>query len=212
MKGWEFLTDECIFLRGVSEKSILLPMKKLFLLLPATLGLVWAGTGCVSPQEAGPPPASQADVNYLRGEIRRLNARMEATDAELGRIQGNFMATRSSQPSMASAAQLQSVKTEVDDLQRQIRAVDAARAKDKKQIYDDLSKKISNMLKSSVSSSRSYTRSGTRSGIEHVVKPGQSLSQIAAAYKVKASVIVAENNLKNPNAIYAGQTLFIPDP
>ncbi len=187
-------------------------MKNLTTLLPLALGLLWIGSGCVSPQESGPAPASQADVNYLRGEIRRLNARMEAADGELGRIQSDVMSSQSSQPSTASSAQLQSVKSEVDDLQRQIRAVDAARIKDKKQIYDDLSKKIAKMLKSSSSSSRSYTRSGTRSGIEHVVKSGQSLSQIAAAYKVKASAIIGENNLKNPDAIYAGQTLFIPDP
>lgn len=204
----------CIFLRDAQGNSILPSMKNTLPLILFSLGLIWAGTGCVSTQESGPPPASQADVGYLREEIRRLNARLDATDAEVGRMQGDLMSSRSSQPSMASAAQLQSVKTEVDDLQRQIRAVDAARAKDKKAIYDDLTKKISKLLKSSSSSSSrssSRRRTGSQSGIEHVVKPGQTLSQIAAAYGVTTKVLVEENGLKNANAIFAGQKLFIPD-
>ncbi len=189
-------------------------MKKFLHLFPLALGLVLVGTGCVTTQDAGPPPASQADVGYLREEIRRLNARLDATDSELGRIQGDLMASRSSQPSMASASQLQSVKTEVDDLQRQIRAVDAARTKDKKQIYDDLTKKISKLLKSSSSGSSSRSsarRTGSQSGIEHVVKSGQTLSQIASAYGVTTRVLVEENGLKSADAIYAGQKLFIPE-
>jgi LysM repeat protein len=182
--------------------------------LALAVALIWAGTGCVTTQDAGPPPASQADVSYLRNEIRRLNVRLDATDSELGRMQGEVMSSRSSQPSTASLAQLQSVKEEVNDLQGQIRAVDAARAKDKKQIYDDLTKKISKMLKSSSSSSyssRSRPRSGSQSGIEHVVKAGQTLSQIASAYGVTTRVLVEENGLKSADAIYAGQKLFIPE-
>lgn len=190
-------------------------MKNFIHLLPLALGLILAGTGCVTTQEVGPPPASQADVGYLREEIRRMNARLDATDTEMGRLQSDLMASRSSQPDTASASQVQSVKAQVDDLQRQIRAVDAARAKDNKQIYDDLTKKISKLLKSSSSSSShsrsSSRRSGSQSGIEHEVKPGQTLSQIASAYGVTTKVLVEENGLKNANAIYAGQKLFIPD-
>jgi len=185
-------------------------LKPLFL----AVGLIWAGIGCVTTQDAGPPAASQADVGYLRNEIHRLNARLEATDAELGRLQGELMSSQSTQPSMATLSQLQTVKDEVDDLQGQIRAVDTARAKDKKQIYDDLTKKISKMLKSSSSSSyssRSRPRSGSQSGIEHEVKAGQTLSQIASAYGVTTRILVEENGLKSADAIYAGQKLFIPE-
>jgi len=190
-------------------------MKNFLQLLPLALGLIIFGTGCVTTQDAGPPPASQADVGYLRGEIRRLNARLDATDSEMGRLQGEMMSSRSSQPATASASQLQSVKAEVDDLQRQIRAVDAARAKDKKAIYDDLTRKISKLLKRSSSSSSSHSssrrRTGSQTGIEHEVKAGQTLSQIASAYGVTTKVLVEENGLKNANAIYAGQKLFIPE-
>ena len=193
-------------------------MKKFIHLLPLAAGLAMAGTGCVTTQEdEGPPPASQADVGYLREEIRRLTARLDASEAELGRVQGDVVSARSSQPAYASASQVQSVQTQLDDLQRQIRALDAARVQDKKDIYDDITKKIAALLKSSSSSTssstaKSTTRSASQSGIEHVVQPGQSLSKIAAAYNVKMSVIAEANGMKSVDApIFVGQKLFIPD-
>jgi LysM repeat protein len=49
------------------------------------------------------------------------------------------------------------------------------------------------------------------SGYEHVVKVGETLSQIAAAYKVKAQAIIDANNITNPNTVRPGQKLFIPE-
>ena len=187
-------------------------MKTAFPILPLLLGLVCAGAGCVTTQDMDAPPASQADVDYLRGEIRRLNARLEASEAEVGRMHGDVVSSRSSQTGDASAAQVQSMQTQLDDLQRQVRAVDSARVQDKKEIYDDLSKKIATLLKSSTPSARtsSRPRSGSQTGIEHVVQSGESLSKIAAAYGVKMSVIVDENGLSSPDNIFVGQKLFIP--
>ena len=194
-------------------------MKNLFHLLPLVAGLALAGTGCATMQDedyAESPPASQADVGYLREEIRRLNARLDASAAELGRVQGDVQSARAGQPDTASAAQVQAIETQLADLQRQIRALDAARVQDKKDIYDDIAKKIATLLKSSsASASRSAApskpRSSSQSGIEHVVQPGESLSKIAAAYKVSMSVIVEENGLKSADSIFVGQKLFIPD-
>ena len=197
---------------------ILGPMKNLIHLLPLAAGLALAGTGCATmPDEdyADAPSASQAEVGYLREEIRRLNARLDASAAELGRVQGDVQSARASQPDTASAAQVQALQTQIEDLQRQIRALDAARVQDKKDIYDDISKKIATLLKSSSSSAAarpaSKPRSSSQSGIEHVVQPGESLSKIAAAYKVSMSVIVEENGLKSADSIFVGQKLFIPD-
>lgn len=175
------------------------------------LGLT--GAGCISTQDPDNPPATQEDITYLREEIRRLNAKLEASDAELGRVQGDVVASRSSQPGYASAAQMQSLETQLEDLQRQIRALDSARAQDKKEIYDDISKKIATLLKPAApASARSAPkRTGSETGYEHVVQPGESLSKIAAAYGVKMSVIVEANGLTSPDSIRVGQKLFIPD-
>ena len=44
----------------------------------------------------------------------------------------------------------------------------------------------------------------------HVVKPGETISAIAATYKTTVEAIVELNKLSNPNVIYAGQKLLIP--
>jgi LysM repeat protein len=44
----------------------------------------------------------------------------------------------------------------------------------------------------------------------HVVQPGESLSEIAAAYGVTMSALMAANNIGNSDYIYSGQRLVIP--
>ncbi|MDD2241081.1 MAG: LysM peptidoglycan-binding domain-containing protein [Kiritimatiellae bacterium] len=179
------------------------------LLFPLAAGLALASAGCVTTQQAmDPPPASQADVQYLREELRRLSARLDATEGEVGRMASEIRSSRSGQPATASASQVQAMQAQIDDQQRQIRALDAARGQDKKQIYDDISKKVASLLKTAPPPS---SRSASQSGYEHVVQAGESLSAIAAAYKATISAIVKANNLKSADTIFVGQTLFIPD-
>ena len=45
---------------------------------------------------------------------------------------------------------------------------------------------------------------------EHIVQPGESLSTIAAAYKVKLGDVMQLNGIKNANIIRPGQKLLIP--
>ncbi len=179
------------------------------LLLPLAVGLALTTAGCITTQEAmEPAPASQADVQYLREELRRLSARQDATDGEVGRIASEMRSSRAGQPDAASATQVQSMQAQVDDLQRQIRALDAARGQDKKQIYDDISQKVTGLLKTTTPAA---TRTSAQTGYEHVVQSGESLSAIAAAYKAKVPAIVKANNLKSADQIFVGQKLFIPD-
>ena len=192
-------------------------MKSIYFLLPLAAALL-AAPGCTTMVDSDDdaPLATRAEVEYLRGEIRRLNDRQSASESEFGRFQGEMMSAQAGQSAYASAAQVQSLQTQLEDLQRQIRALDAARAQDQKEIYDDISKKIATILKTSApaparASAPARPRSGSQTGIEHVVQPGESLSKIAAAYGVKMDVIVQENGLSDPGNIRVGQKLFIPD-
>ncbi|RME33949.1 MAG: LysM peptidoglycan-binding domain-containing protein [Thermoflexia bacterium] len=45
----------------------------------------------------------------------------------------------------------------------------------------------------------------------HVVRPGETLFCIARAYGVSPQAIAQQNDIVNPNKIYAGQRLAIPD-
>lgn len=192
-------------------------MKSIYVLLPLAAALL-AAPGCTTMVDSDDdvPLATRAEVDYLRGEIRRLNDRQSASESELGRFQGEMMSAQAGQSAYASAAQVQSLQTQLEDLQRQIRALDAARVQDKKEIYDDISKKIATILKTSAPAPTRATatarpRSASQTGIEHVVQPGESLSKIAAAYGVRMNVLVEENGLSDPSNIRVGQKLFIPD-
>jgi LysM repeat protein len=45
----------------------------------------------------------------------------------------------------------------------------------------------------------------------HTVRPGETLAAIAAQYGVTVNALLKVNNLSNPNLIYAGQLLIIPE-
>jgi LysM repeat protein len=45
----------------------------------------------------------------------------------------------------------------------------------------------------------------------HVVQPGESLSEIAVAYGVTMSALIAANGIGNSDYIYTGQQLTIPN-
>jgi LysM repeat protein len=44
----------------------------------------------------------------------------------------------------------------------------------------------------------------------HVVRYGETLSSIAAAYGVSVTELAQLNNISNPSLIYVGQELLIP--
>ncbi|MEW6567478.1 MAG: LysM peptidoglycan-binding domain-containing M23 family metallopeptidase [Chloroflexota bacterium] len=48
--------------------------------------------------------------------------------------------------------------------------------------------------------------------VVYAVRPGDSLNTIAQRYAVGARLIIAANNLTNPNLLYIGQVLLIPPP
>jgi predicted nucleic acid-binding Zn-ribbon protein len=92
---------------------------------------------------------------------------------------------------------------ELAELRSMIKALEAARVEDREHIVEGVKKLVGSSAKSS------STRA--ERGYEHTVEPGQTLSQIAAAYNVRVDAIVRANNLGNANAIRVGQVLFIPE-
>ena len=164
------------------------------------------------PDSNEPPPATKAEVQYLRDELRRMNDRLQASEAQVGDIQRVAYNAEANRPATASAAEVAALREQVDALQRQVRALDAARAADKREIYDDITKKVTELVKKVTPAAPAPSRkSGPQTGYEHVVQAGESLSAIAQAYGVKMDAILKANNIKNADSIRIGQKLFIPD-
>ncbi|MBR6021116.1 MAG: LysM peptidoglycan-binding domain-containing protein [Kiritimatiellae bacterium] len=183
-------------------------------LVPAAFLPLFAACVAVDPEPAV-PLATQSEVNYLRSAIEQQRQRIAALEQQIDQLNGSIAQDRyqrdSSSSLYASAAQTTALQQQLADLQKQVRALDDARAKDRAQITEDITKKVSSLVKSSAPA-RSAAPAVSSTGIEHVVQPGETLSQIAAAYGVKMDIIARVNNISNPASIRVGQKLFIPDP
>lgn len=160
--------------------------------------------------------ATKAEVEYLRGELRALRQEQAASSANMGRLQSDLYAASANQGEYATQAQLADLARQIESLRGAIAAESSERVKGQQRIYDDIVKKMTDIAKQQQAAAAKNAAAAAQrtygSGWEHVVQPGESLSAIAAAYHVKVDAIVRANDIKNPNALRAGQKLFIPDP
>jgi polyhydroxyalkanoate synthesis regulator phasin len=177
-------------------------MKTLCVLLPTILLL--SATGCVTMMDDTTAARQSSDMDILRENVQRLQERMNAVQMEQQNLAREIDALRKGGHDENPAA-----RARVDDLERQVRALNAAREQDRKSIVDELSRKVAGIMSSQSGGSSSRSGSSSETGYEHVVKTGETLSQIAKAYKVSSSAIMKANNLKSAN-IRVGQKLFIP--
>lgn len=183
-------------------------------------GMALAGflTGCVALEDTRSEQAAagREDQLLLQEDLRRVSGRLEGMDLELTRLQSQVDTLRASQ-GRAGQTEIQALQARLADLETRLRASEAAREKDKQEIVESLSKKISQIVAPPASSSKSASKSGTRSnsgpssGYEHIVASGDTLSTIAAAYGVSVKVILEDNDIKDPNRLRVGQKLFIRD-
>jgi len=165
-----------------------------------------AAAGCTtigSQQEMAEEQAQTAtQVDNLRSEVARLRERVNAMDA----VQQDLY--RQLQQSQGSNGDdVRQLKDRVAQLERALDDLQTARAADREQIINSLSTKVSDLMRKSTPASKSAK---AEQGYEHVVKAGQTLAAIAAAYKVSPKAIIDANKLKNPNNLRVGQKLFIP--
>ena len=142
------------------------------------------------------------DLLLLREDVDRCNDRMKTMELEQQRIMEEIRALRAKSGDEAGRARL-------DELERRVAALDSARASDRQAIIDQVAK-IMSSGGGSARPARTSAASSSTTGYEHVVKDGETLSTIAAAYKVKPAAIIEANDLKNPDVLRKGQKLFIP--
>lgn len=158
----------------------------------------------------------QEDLRTLQERIQRLSGRTEGLEMETQRLAAETESVRKL-ASSAGESQGRLIQGQVQEIGTRVRQLEAARETDRQAIVDDISRRMAEIMKkSSVGSSPSGARTPARrassaSGYEHVVKAGESLSAIAAAYGVSAAVISQENGISDPSKVRVGQKLFIPE-
>lgn len=145
------------------------------------------------------------DLETLKAESEAGSRNLQRLEARLDRLE-------------ADARQSGATRAELETLRRDVEQLRGEREQLRKQIVDELSREMARLLASQPAASGRATgvsAQGTpatrgQSGWEHKVEAGQTLSEIAAAYKVSVASIVKANGLKG-DVIRVGQVLFIPD-
>ncbi|MEI7435649.1 MAG: LysM peptidoglycan-binding domain-containing protein [bacterium] len=175
----------------------------------AALFLLASG-GCVTMTQAD-YAQQQSEMDTLREDLQKVRERQQAVDMELQALHRDIETTRAG----ASDAGL---RARLEEQDRRIQTLAAARSADRQEIVDDISRRVAAMMNGGgaartpgkASSGRaSQAPAKTETGYEHVVKSGETLSAIAKAYGTTSSAILKASNLKSDN-IRVGQKLFVP--
>ncbi len=184
-------------------------MQKNLIIYGAIILIASGISGCVTTQDSGRTAQIQEDIFLLKEEITRNRGRLESLEMENQRLTREIGALQSER----TGGQVQETQSRLDSVERRIQALDAARANDRQMIVEQISATMAKMIGNTAG--REASRSpgaGNATGYEHIVKEGETLSAIAAAYKTKPETIIEANKLKNPNLLVKGQKLFIPRP
>ena len=192
--------------------------RKIFLAAPllACAGLV----GCVTSQEyqARMDARAQENQRLVQEQGSKLSGRLEALELDTAKLRSDMDALRMAQSRAASsAADAQSVRTALGNLESRMHALEASREKDKQELVDALSKKISQIMGGGApastgrpkSSGSGKTSSGGGGG-DYLVKSGDTLSGIASTHGVTVSSLREANGIKKDTQLRAGQKLVIP--
>lgn len=178
---------------------------RLFFILGAGIPAIGMLAGCATYDDSRAATQEREDLLLMREDVNRSKSRLETMEIEQQRILNEIQQLR-------AKGQDENTKARLDEFERRLSALDAARASDRQAIIDQLSGNVAKMMGTTAApkATKSSSSAVSSTGYEHIVKDGETLSAIAAAYKVKPSAIIEANDLKKPDALRKGQKLFIP--
>ena len=184
-------------------------MKSKELLKFAIVAMVCAGTPIVAFGE-DQTVAQQLSIlderlSKLRADVDALQFNQQQIQQDIKQVQSQVEEVRHAGPS-ASANDLQA-------LEAKVKALDAAREKDKKAIIDQLSKELASIGGShGGTASSTAPKGGETTGDDHsvhVVQSGETLTSIAKSAGVTIADLRKANNLTS-DSLKVGQKLTIP--
>jgi LysM repeat protein len=143
-------------------------------------------------------------ISALKAEVSRLKEQVSAMDRAQQEIFQRLQTT-----STGDQAELRDLKASVSRLEQTVSTLEASRTQDRQEIANSVARRMADVMKSQPTGRTGSSTS--ESGYEHTVQAGQTLSEIAAAYKVSVSAIMKANNISKPEALRVGQKLFIPE-
>jgi len=177
------------------------------------VGIAIAGalTGCQTTgweQQRQQDDRLASELAELRVSVQRMEHRLADLIGEqddLGADLAELRRAHREQTSRNDAA-LDAVSSRLDEQERAQRAL-------RQELTADLSSRMEELIRTQVRAAGAGQRTrGSRAevGYEHEVQSGETLSEIARAYGVSSQDIMQANDLRNPDVLRVGQTLFIP--
>ncbi len=173
--------------------------------------LLLASGGCVTMTQED-YAQQQSEMTTLREDVQKVRERQQAVDMELQALHRDIEATRAGSNDAGLRARL-------DEQDRRIQTLAAARETDRREIVEDVARRVSAIVSGGGTSRATGTRATTgranqnaaktENFYEHVVKSGETLSAIAKAYGTTSSAILKASNLKSEN-VRVGQKLLVP--
>ena len=144
----------------------------------------------------------QAEIDRLKGDVRRLQGQMDEMIVSNERVFSDLNDVRASQ---------QAVRTElsggIQEIRSTVQSEVAARESMRGEIISHVGDSVTKILDRQAPATLAPR---SERGYEHVVKAGETLSEIASVYGSSVNEIVTANSLKTPDTIRVGLKLFIP--
>lgn len=188
----------------------------LFCLLAATGFSVVSAQNTWSRRSSGSAatttPQENARIELFREQTERLNEQVNAMKAETRQLDQRLTQTETMAAAITTLrTENANLRVEINDLRDELAKVKADRETLRKQIADDLAGRIAKLIDKSVAQQVAAQVPARETGRLHVVESGQTLSEIARAYKTTAAAIMKANNMSNADRLSIGQELFIPE-
>lgn len=174
-----------------------------------SLGVLLAAVGCESLVSNRPDPyaTTQAEMERLRADVARLRTEV----SEIRTVQERLFSEVSG-GQVARGADVQRLEGRLAQVERSVQTQAAERDRLRDEIVGQASARIADVLKAQRQAPAPVSGpSGPQTGYEHIVKPGETLSEIAKAYNVSVAAIVKANNMASADMLRVGQKLFIPE-
>ena len=178
-----------------------------------------AAASCAAAAQA--PAAADAvrarmQLEQVVAEAQRLGENFDLLSENQGRLDGRMAKLE------GELASIRELKAEIAALRAENASLKARQEALRREIVDDIAKKLGQLGVAPAARASAPAPAASAApapaapvsrgpGYEHIVEPGQTLSEIARGYGVSVAKIKAANALKSDN-LRIGQKLFVPDP
>ena len=135
---------------------------------------------------------------------QRIQMQIEDNDLRLAESQQEVQQLQAELARRPTNADIQNLEKRIGALEQMIQRMEIQREKDREEIVNTLSQRMANVL------AQQQASQAVASGRTHEVARGETLSAIAAAYRVSSQRIIQVNNLSKPDNLRVGQKLIIP--